>query len=310
MRRYQFLQLDVFTSQLFGGNPLAVFPAAAGLSDTEMQAIAQEMHFSESTFVLPATDIKALCRVRIFTPAAELPLAGHPVVGTTFALAYQGKVRAGDSSPIFLELGVGTLPVDVLFDEQQLSFAWMHQPVPVFEPWHGDRDKLAAALGLAAHDFAPELPIERGSAGVPHIYVPLRSREALAQARPGGDLLAALNDPAPQVGAYLFTVQGASAPAEARARMFAPGMGIVEDAATGAAAGPFGVYLLRHGHLAPDQQAEARLRIEQGVEMGRPSRIEVAITGSADDVRAVRVGGEAVVVAEGTLILPSPDQEQ
>jgi trans-2,3-dihydro-3-hydroxyanthranilate isomerase len=311
MRRYQFLQLDVFTSRLFGGNQLAVFPAAAGLSDTEMQAIATEMNFSESTFVLPATDIKALCRVRIFTPGTELPLAGHPVVGTTFALAHQGQVRASDPSPIFLELGVGTLPVDVLFDEQQLSFAWMHQPVPAFEPWQGDRDKLAAALGLAPADFAPELPIEHGSAGVPFIYIPLRTREALAQARPVGDLTAALNDPAARVvGAYLFTLEGTSTAPEARARMFAPGMGIVEDAATGAAAGPFGVYLLRHGHLAPDQQAEVRLRIAQGVEMGRPSRIEVAITGSADDVRDVRVGGEAVVVAEGTLLLPSADQEQ
>lgn len=311
MRRYPFLQLDVFTSRLFGGNQLAVFPAAAGLSDTEMQAIAKEMNFSESTFVLPATDIKALCRVRIFTPGTELPLAGHPVVGTTFALAYQGQVRASDPSPILLELGAGTLPVDVLFDEQQLSFAWMHQPVPVFEAWQGDRDKLAAALGLAPADFAPELPIEHGSAGVPFIYIPLRTREALARARPVGDLTAALSDPAAQVvGAYLFTLEGTSAAPEARTRMFAPGMGIVEDAATGAAAGPFGVYLLRHGHLAPDQQAEARLRIEQGVEMGRPSRIEVAITGRADDVRDVRVGGEAIVVAEGTLMLPSPDQEQ
>jgi trans-2,3-dihydro-3-hydroxyanthranilate isomerase len=310
MRRYQFLQLDVFTSRLFGGNQLAVFPAAAGLSDTEMQAIAKEMNFSESTFVLPATDIKALCRVRIFTPEAELPLAGHPVVGTTFALAYQGKVRAGDPSPIYLELGVGTLPVDVLFDEQQLSFAWMHQPVPAFEPWHSDRDKLAAALGLASSDFAPELPIERGSAGVPYLYIPLRTREALAKARPVGDLTAALNDPAAQVGVYVFTLAGASAAPEARARMFAPEMGIVEDAATGSAAGPLGVYLLRHGHLSPDQDAEARLRIEQGVEMGRPSRIEVAITGSAEDVRDVRVGGEAVIVAEGTLMLPSPGQGQ
>ncbi|HZC76861.1 MAG TPA: PhzF family phenazine biosynthesis protein [Ktedonobacterales bacterium] len=310
MRRYQFLQLDVFTSRLFGGNQLAVFPAATGLSDTEMQAIAKEMNFSETTFVLPATDIKALCRVRIFTPGTELPLAGHPVVGTTFALAHQGQVRASDPSPIFLELGVGTLPVDVLFDEQQLSFAWMHQPVPVFEPWQGDRDKLAAALGLAPEDFAPELPIEHGSAGVPYLYIPLRTREALAQARPVGDLTAALNDPAAQVGAYVFTLGGASAAPEARARMFAPEMGIVEDAATGSAAGPLGVYLLRHGHLAPDQQAEARLRIEQGVEMGRPSRIEVAITGSVEDVRDVRVGGEAVIVAEGTLMLLSPEQEQ
>src|SRR5258706_5342552 len=184
MRRYPFLQLDVFTSRLFGGNQLAVFPAAAGLSDTEMQAIAKEMNFSESTFVLPATDIKALCRVRIFRPGTELPLAGHRVVATTFALAYQGQVRASDPSPILLELGAGTLPVDVLFDEQQLSFAWMHQPVPVFEPWQGDRDKLAAALGLAPADFAPELPIEHGSAGLSLILNPPRTPRTLGRPAP------------------------------------------------------------------------------------------------------------------------------
>ncbi|HEX8033361.1 MAG TPA: PhzF family phenazine biosynthesis isomerase, partial [Ktedonobacterales bacterium] len=128
MRRYRFVQLDVFTDRAFGGNQLAVFLEAAGLSDTEMRAITREMNYSETTFVLPPSDPKALRRVRIFTPTAELPLAGHPTVGTTFALAYEGAIHAYDEQPIYLELGVGTLPIDLLFEEDHLSFVWMHQP--------------------------------------------------------------------------------------------------------------------------------------------------------------------------------------
>src|SRR5262249_45383506 len=148
MQRYRFIQLDVFTATPFGGNQLAVFPEASGLLDVQMQAIAREMNYAESTFVLPATDPKALRRVRIFTPATELPIAGHPVVGTTFALAHEGSVREGDESPIFLELGVGTLPVEVLFEGQRLSFVWMHQPIPSYASWQGDAAQLVAALNL------------------------------------------------------------------------------------------------------------------------------------------------------------------
>lgn len=304
MRRYRFLQLDVFTDRTFGGNQLAVFPQADGLTDGEMQAIAAEMNFSETTFVLPASEARALCRVRIFTPGAELPFAGHPVVGTTFALAHLGLIRAGDTSPVYLQLGVGTLPVDVLFDEQTLSFAWMHQPVPRFAPWRGDLARLVASVGLSKADIAGDLPIEHGSAGVPFLYVPLRSLEALNRARPGPNLPALLSVPESHVGIYLFTLDTGMESVGARSRMFAPEMGIVEDAATGAAAGPLGVYLVRHGKLASDERGEARVRVEQGVEMGRPSRIEVAVESGGDTVRDVRVGGEALVVAEGELILP------
>ncbi len=304
MRSYRFLQLDVFTDHLFGGNQLAVFPSAAGLSDQEMQDIAREMNYSETTFVLPARDTQAACRVRIFTPGTELPLAGHPVIGTTFALALEGQVRGGEPSPIYLELGVGTLPVDVLFEDRRLSFAWMHQPVPTFQPWPGDRERLAAALGLAAGDLAEDLPIERGSAGVPFVYIPLRSLEALARARPSVDLGQALADESPHVGAYVFTLRDLKEGVTARSRMFPAGMGIGEDAATGSAAGPLGVYLLRHGRTQPDAEGETRARIEQGVEMGRPSTIDVAVQRTGDEVRDVRVGGEAVFVAEGTLVLP------
>ncbi len=304
MRKYRFLQYDVFTSVPFGGNQLAVFPEAGGLSSDEMQAIAREMNFSESTFVLPASDTKALRRVRIFTPTAELPIAGHPVVGTTFALAADGIIPAAEPSPIHLQLGVGTLPVDLLFEGERVCFVWMHQPVPEFAPWLGDASRLAAALDLSPDDLEPDLPIERGSAGVPFLYIPVRSLDALGRAKPDLALAALLGGQERHLGAYLFTLDGLSAGVTVRSRMFAPEVSIAEDAATGSAAGPLGVYLLRHGRLTPDEHDEARLRIEQGVEMGRPSALHVAVNGAADAVRDVRVGGEAVLVARGELLLP------
>lgn len=305
MRRYRFVQLDVFTDRVFGGNQLVVFPEAVGISDAEMLAIAREMNYSETTFVLPPSDLKALRRVRIFTPTSELPLAGHPTVGTTFALAYEGAIHAYDEQPIYLELGVGTLPIDLLFEEDHLSFVWMHQPVPTFDAWQGSREQLAAALGLTVDDFDPELPIEFGSAGVPFLYIPIRSLEAIGRATGKADLPDAISPTGSHRNAYLFTLEPPASGVQAHVRMFAPEMGIAEDAATGAAAGPFGVYLLRHGRVTPDEQGEARLRLEQGIEMGRPCQITVTVATDSDkQARDVRIGGESVVVAEGTLFLP------
>ncbi len=303
-RRYRFVQLDVFTDHVFGGNQLAVFPQADGLADAEMQAIAREMNYAETTFVLPAADPHALCRVRIFTPAAELPIAGHPVVGTAIALAHEGRIAPGADAQahVSFQLGVGTLPVDVTFAEGQPRFAWMSQPVPSFEPWHGDSDALAAALGLTRNDVDEQtFPLERGSAGVPFAYVPIRSLEVIGRASPDPSLAPVLTA-ADCHGVYLFTIL-ATGDATAHIRMFAPALGIVEDAATGGAAGPFGAYLLRHGHIAPEPDGAARARLEQGIEMGRPSRLEVEVVGTRDAIQAVRVGGQAVLVAEGELLL-------
>jgi trans-2,3-dihydro-3-hydroxyanthranilate isomerase len=304
MRRYRFIQLDVFTRTAFGGNQLAVFPEAGGLTDAEMQTIAREMNFSETTFVLPASDPKALRRVRIFTPTTELPMAGHPTVGTTFALAREGIIGAAGPSPIYLQLGVGTLPIDLLFEGDALSFVWMHQPAPTFQLWQGDRAHLAAALALTMDDLDETLPIERGSAGVPFVYIPLRSLAALGRARPRADLTEALADPSGNLGAHLFTLGALPGGANARARMFAPGMGVTEDPATGSAAGPFGVYLVRHGRATPDASGAAPIRLEQGVEMERPSVLTIVVQMDGETVRDVRVGGEAVVVAEGDLFVP------
>jgi trans-2,3-dihydro-3-hydroxyanthranilate isomerase len=305
MRRIHYIQLDVFTSEPFGGNQLAVFFDADALDAREMQAIAREMNFSESTFILaPSDPSRALCRVRIFTPGAELPFAGHPTIGTTVALAHAGRLTQ-ENAPATLELGVGPLKVEPIFEHGQARFVWMTQPVPTFAPWEGDRAALLAALGLDGSALRDDLPIERGSAGVPFIYIPLRDLDTLGRATPEAGLRAALAGEDPRTGVYLFVApesrDGAAAPV--RSRMFAPGMGIVEDAATGAAAGPMGVYAMRHG-LASAQDGRATLNILQGVEMGRPSEITVEVQSSADTVSGVRVGGAAVIVATGEFLLP------
>jgi trans-2,3-dihydro-3-hydroxyanthranilate isomerase len=306
MRRLRFLQFDVFTREPFGGNQLAVFFEGDTLSDEKMHAIAREMNYSETTFILPPSDPKALCRVRIFTPAAELPFAGHPVVGTTFALAQAGMIRA-EESPVTLELGIGLVPVELLYEDQRVTFVWMHQPIPRFETWQGDTDRLASALGLTADDLDAELPIERAIVGVNHVLVPIRSLEAIVRARPEADLLEALNLPDEHPGCFLFTLDhaesGADIHADIHGRMFAPAMGIAEDPATGSAAGPLGVYLLRHGRLTPDETGQTRARLEQGIEMGRPSALDIAIMGSGDAIEDVRVGGASVLMIEGELLL-------
>lgn len=303
MRRLRFLQFDVFTREPFGGNQLAVFLDGDILSDEKMQAIAREMNYSETTFILPSSDPKALCRVRIFTPTTEHPFAGHPVVGTTFALAHDGLIRA-DESPVTLQLAIGLISVELLYEDQRATFVWMHQPLPRFEPWQGDSDRLASALGLTTDDFANDLPIERAIVGVNHVLVPIRSLEAIERAVPQPDLLAALNLPEEHPGCFLFTLERPESGADIHGRMFAPAMGITEDPATGSAAGPLGVYLLRHGRLTPDETGQTRVRLEQGVEMGRPSALDIAITGIAENVEDVRVGGASVLIAEGELLLP------
>ncbi len=342
MRRLPYLQLDVFTETPFTGNQLAVFLDADGLTDDEMQALAKEMNFSESTFVLPASDPQAVARVRIFTPNSELPFAGHPTIGTTFALAASGRIQPErDGSPIILELGVGPIPIDLLYEgdtgARTLSFAWMRQPVPSFTPWRGDPARLATALGLRADDLANDLPIERGSAGVAFVYIPVRSARALARVRPNGDLADALADDSSQIGAFIFTLDTADAPnastapasdvsdagasdatdiaapfmLAARGRMFAPFLDLREDPATGSAAGPLGAYLVRHGQVGAEASVdgEARIRLTQGAEMGRRSQLDVAVAMAGSDqgaatISGVRVGGASVVVAEGVMFLP------
>lgn len=302
-RRYHFVQTDVFTDRPFGGNQLAVFTDGRGLSSDEMQALAREMNFSESTFVLPADNPEAAFRVRIFTPLRELPMAGHPTVGTSYVLAASGALPLhGDRTEHTLELGIGPMPVAIEARDGQPSFVWMTQPRPRFGPIRDDRARVASALGVVADDLHPTWPVQVVSTGIPFLLVPLRSLDAAARCRPDIAALAALFEGGESLAALLFTTETTMPDVAAHARMFAPhAMGIPEDPATGSAAGPLGAYLARHAGR------ETRFVVEQGVEMGRPSRISVEVVRAAGEVTAVRVGGTAVTVGEGEIFWDSPD---
>jgi trans-2,3-dihydro-3-hydroxyanthranilate isomerase len=298
----RYLHLDVFTSTPFEGNQLAVFPQPRReIAADLMQRIAAEMAFPESTFVFPregAGDV----RMRIFTPGEELPMAGHPTIGTTFALAAEGVIERGRTEFVF-ELGVGPTPVSLEWNDRGLSFAWMTQPLPSFGPEVADRDALAAALGVEARDIVHDLPVEAVSSGVPFLFVPLATREAVDRVSIERRALARTLHAAcgRELPVFLFTTdRGRDAGAETvYSRMLAPGFGIAEDPATGGASGPLGSYLLHHGAVSASQ-ARALLSL-QGVAMRRPSRIHISIDSRDGTITHVRVGGQAVLVGSGEL---------
>jgi len=290
-RRLPFIQFDVFTSRPLEGNPLAVFTDGRGLNDVEMQAIAREMNLSETTFILPrdaAVERKRGTRVRIFTVQEELPFAGHPTLGTAFAL--RGNSGADQ---IRLDLNVGTIPVE--FDEPagQPTFGEMTQANPVFGPVH-DRQKIAEVTGIPIEDIDAEVPIQTVSTGVPFTVLPIRNLEAIRRLQINqqfaSEYLAASD------GRFFFCVSREVVDPAARlhARMlFYNG----EDPATGSASGCAAAWMVEHGVAEPDEQ----VMIEQGVEMKRPSRIFVRASRCNDRVVNVRVGGNVVEVLRGEL---------
>ncbi len=291
--RYRYLHYDVFSDRRFGGNQLAVFPDAAGLPARTMQQIAREIGFAETTFVTKAEDAGTDARMRIFTPGSELPMAGHPVIGSTFALARAGAIRQGRRDWVF-GLNIGPTPVALEWEGDRLTFAWMTQRNPDFGRTIDDDGSVARALGVRDEDIrATGLPVQEVSCGVPFVMVPLRTREAVDRAVPDMRLL--------DFEAYLFTTdrEGAADPATTYSRMFAPVFGISEDPATGSASGPLGSYLVRHSQVTR-QQAQAMLNL-QGVKLGRPSWIHIAIDAEDGAISRVRVGGTSVFVAEGTM---------
>lgn len=297
----QYCRLDVFTNQAFTGNQLAVFLDAAGVDERRMQRIANEMALPETTFVLPFEVLGTDARVRIFTPSQELPMAGSPTVGTTFALAKAGRLRAGADKTV-LGLGIGPTTVGLEWGQNGLHFAWMTQPIPKFGPIVTDIVAVAAALGIQPRDVAGgDLPVQVASSGVPFLYVPLSSRAAVDAASVERTKLCALLRLVnlDEIPVFIFSRESADDDATVYSRMFAPIIGIPEDPATGAASGPLGAYLFQHN--AVSAEAASRIVNLQGVRMGRPSRIYIALSIRAGVLKEVRVGGEAVLVGEGTV---------
>ena len=289
--RYAFRLLDVFTDRPLAGNQLAVVLDAEGLEADRMQAIAREFNFSETTFVTASAVDGCDWRVRIFTPLMELPMAGHPTIGTAVVLEALGRAF---ERTVF-ELGVGPTPVRV-----RAGWAEMDQQPPTFGARHPDPAALAAALSIEAEEIlATGLPVQSVSTGLAHVIVPVRSLTAMRRLRPSPEELGAALGPFPGAAAYCFTREVERPGSDAHCRMFAPHLGTAEDPATGSAAGPLPCYLATY----TDGDRVRRFRFEQGIEMGRPSLLEASVEQDGGAITAVRVAGEARLLGEGWLTL-------
>jgi trans-2,3-dihydro-3-hydroxyanthranilate isomerase len=293
MRSYRYLHCDVFTDFPFEGNQLAVFPEPTGLSTEQMQTITREMNFSECTFIFPPETPGTNVRMRIFTPGEELPMAGHPTIGSTFALAQEGVIKPGQEGFVF-GLNVGPTPVSLEWKGTALDFAWMTQKNPEFGDEINDRGGFARAIGVDAKDLA-DAPPQRVSCGTPFLFAALASRGVVDGVSLDVKAYSAVCEASGLTALPLFiftTDRGGSAGDELiYSRMLAPGFGITEDPATGGASGPLGCYVFKY-RLLP-REALTQFVSLQGVKMRRPSRVQ--------EITRVRVGGRSVLVGDGRL---------
>jgi len=274
---FRYVLADVFTDTPLEGNGLAVFTDARGIPEETLQPLARELNLSETVYVYPA-EKGGHARIRIFTPMDELPFAGHPVLGTAFVLAAPLQLPE-----IVLETAKGPIPVRLEREESRISFGWMSQPVPTVELFAA-ADELLAAVGVEGS----ELPVELYDNGARHVYVALPSVEPVEALEPDLQALKRLQG---IVGTNCFAGEGD----RWKTRMFAPADGVPEDPATGSAAGPLACHLARHGRIEFGHE----IQIAQGAEIRRPSTLHARVTGSAEKIESVDVGGSAVVVARG-----------
>jgi trans-2,3-dihydro-3-hydroxyanthranilate isomerase len=302
--RCRFYTADVFTDRAFGGNPLAVFPDGPGLSSEQMRRVARELNLSETVFVFPAEQPRHTRRLRIFTPSAELPFAGHPTIGTAHVLASIGEIALErDVTNIVFEEGVGPVPVMIRTRDGRPVFAQLEAPrLPEFGPPAPSMETIAGTLSLSPADLVPAWGGPQAvSCGVPFLFVPVRDKEVMRRVRVNREQwersVALYWAPHLYVFAYDAEVENA----RLRARMFAPALGIEEDPATGAAATALAGYLgVRDGR----SDVTLRWRIEQGFEMGRPSILDVEADKRDGAIISIRVGGASVLVSEGTMEVP------
>jgi trans-2,3-dihydro-3-hydroxyanthranilate isomerase len=299
--RAKFHTLDVFTDRVFGGNPLAVFPDAGGIPPEAMQAVARELNLSETVFVTGAEGMSFA--VRIFNPAYEMPFAGHPTVGTAFLLTLLGRAPAGERlARLVLREQVGPVPVEVRVEDGRPTYATFAAPrVPEAGAPPPAPAVLAEVLSIDEADLGGSLPASNYSAGVPFLFVSVRDRDALARARVDVGAWERHLSQAWAPHLYVMTDDAGEEGVTLRTRMFAPSMGIPEDPATGGAATALAGLL-----AARDATADGTYcwKVVQGVEMGRPSRIMVEADVRDRRVAQVRVGGAAVLVSEGEMIIP------
>jgi trans-2,3-dihydro-3-hydroxyanthranilate isomerase len=302
VRELEYVLLDVFTSEPFGGNQLAVFIDGEGLSSKVMQTIARELNLSETVFLFPPNNKRNHYMLRIFTPFMELPFAGHPTIGTAFLLGAKQMVSLGNEvTPIILEENIGLISVDLISEKGVVKSAEMTQPIPKVVEQGQSRDLVADLLSLSENELIDSLPIQSISAGIPFLFVPVVSLEAMTRINFRTDIWQnAFANTDNNQHIFAFCLEAEQPNVNVHCRMFAPAMGIAEDPATGSASGPLGYYLVQNniGNLQGDTYSFVS---EQGVEMGRPSRIEITIQMKEDSIYGVKVGGSAVLMGEGKL---------
>lgn len=301
--RYDFHTLDVFTDRTFGGNPLAIFPRADGLDADTMQRMAREMNLSESVFLFPPETAEGVRRVRIFTPAVEVPFAGHPTVGTGWFLAATGAADPGPmGGSLVLEEAVGPVPVRIDMDDGGVARATLttaippeHRPVP----W--STEQLASLVSLEEGDVgAGELEPEMVSCGLPFVVLPVSDVGAASRSRLDSAVWDDLTRGAWSRKIYVLAPGGEGPGVDFHVRMYAPGAGVPEDPATGSAAAALGAYL----GAREAREGTHAWRVEQGLEIGRPSLLEVEADVRDQAVHRVRVGGRCVRVSQGTMEVP------
>jgi trans-2,3-dihydro-3-hydroxyanthranilate isomerase len=300
---YTFYTADVFTEQIFGGNPLAVFPDAVGLTAPQMQKVAAEINYSETVFVFPPETFDGTKRLRIFTPKTELPFAGHPSVGTAFVLiATETITRTGSEMTLYFEEGVGLVPVKVIYSENQPIYSELTAAqLPEIGPKPPPVPILAEMLSLdhyqiLTEDYAPQAL----SCGLPFLLIPLRDQTAIAKVKLRRDLWQQHLSQFWASSVYVFTFHPPSSLIDLRARMFAPALGIEEDPATGSAATVLGAYLAQRHH----REGILNWQVEQGIEMGRPSLLKIQVIKSPERIEKITVGGSSVLVSQGIMKIP------
>lgn len=300
-----FFQADVFTSEPFGGNPLAVFPDAGDLADRDFQQIAREMNLSETVFVLPPKDPQAVAKIRIFTPSREIPFAGHPVLGTFYVLGTLKRLPLEEPvTKIFYECYLGVFPLELIILKGQIEQVVMSQPSPEFLEVVSQVEmiyELAKALGVPKSLITDSpFPVEVVSTGLPVLIVPIRTLTAMKSMQVNHSAIRDVCSRLGTNGIMVYTTMTLEENSTVHTRMFADPIGIPEDPATGSASGALGAYLVKNGVVEVGPTTE--IVIEQGHEIGRPSRILVQVYSDDDMIQNVKVGGQVVMVAEGKMV--------
>ncbi len=291
MVRYPFYILDVFAEEKYAGNQLAVFRNAADIPDETMQKIANDMHFSETTFILSDEPRDGGYDVRIFTPEEEIPFAGHPTIGTASAII--SEIIRKPVKNVTLNLGVGQIPVEADSD----GVLWMTQKPPVFSRVFRP-DEVADAIGVSPADIDDRFPVQEVSTGLPAAIVPLKATGALRNARRSQEALDRLKEKYGLITLLFFSTEPRDSHNHLSARVFTVYPSVPEDPATGSANGCLAGYLVKHRYFGKDT---VDIRVEQGYDMGRPSLLRLRAKPSGDEIE-VRVGGRAVLIARGELV--------